>query len=151
MKNKPNKNDRPLTSAADLRGEVSYQDFEFKPHFVRLGALRPEAAKERLVLTPAAKAKIDRRGMVYVLCINRKILKIGCTITDFAARVQSCNCGKKAFRASGTSAAQSAARGWWRAWRPHRRRRRNTRLAPMVYNCRHRFRPRVLMRQARRR
>ena len=102
MKNKPNKNDRPLTSAADLRGEVSYQNFEFKPHFVRLGALRPEAAKERLVLTPAAKAKIDRRGMVYVLCINGKILKIGCTITDFAARVQSYNCGKKAFRASGT-------------------------------------------------
>jgi len=102
MNKKPNKNDQPLASAADLRAEVSYKDFEFEAHFVRLCEVRPEVSKERLVLASTDQTTIDRRGMVYVLCINGKIFKIGCTITDFASRVQSYNCGKKAFRAAGT-------------------------------------------------
>lgn len=102
MNKKPNKNDAPLTKMADLRDEISYQDFEFKPHFVRLCKAHPDVANERLILASANRAKIDRRGMVYALCIGGKIFKIGCTITDFASRVQSYNCGKKAFRASGT-------------------------------------------------
>lgn len=102
MNKKPNKNDRPLTKMADLRDEVSYGDFEFKSHFVRLCRVQPEVANERLVLASTNRDKIDRRGMVYALCIGGKIFKIGCTITDFASRVQSYNCGKKAFRASGT-------------------------------------------------
>ena len=97
-----NKNDAPLSSIDELRGEISYADFEFKQHFVHLCLIKPEISKERIVLEPVATEKISEKGLVYVLCIGGKIFKIGCTITAFEKRVQSYNCGKKAFRASGT-------------------------------------------------
>ena len=97
-----NKNDNPLKSASDLSDEVPYEKFQFKRHFSLLCTLHPNKRKERLEVRSQNETSLPAKGLVYVLCIDGKILKIGCTITAFEKRVQSYNCGRRRFRANGT-------------------------------------------------
>ena len=41
--------------------------------------------------------------MIYVFVINKKIFKIGHTITSISQRIQSYNCGKTEYRIAGTN------------------------------------------------
>lgn len=102
MSKKPNKNDVPLSSLGALRGEVLYSNFEFKKHFVKLCLINPDVANERMLVKTVDADRCKEKGLVYVLCLNKRIFKIGCTITQFEKRVQSYNCGRQAFRDSGT-------------------------------------------------
>ena len=99
---KSNKNDNPLKSATDLSGEVPYKKFQFKRDFSLLCTLHPNKRKEKLEVHSKTEANLPARGLVYVLCIDGKILKIGCTTMAFKKRVQSYNCGRRHFRANGT-------------------------------------------------
>ena len=97
-----NRNDNPLQSVGDLRAEIPYCKFDLKKHFRHLCNLKPDVKNERLLVEPVDAKRFNERGLVYVFCVNGKILKIGHTITDINKRIQSYNCGKKAFRDSGT-------------------------------------------------
>lgn len=58
--------------------------------------------KERLDIEVLDEAKCKERGFVYVFVIEGKIFKVGESITNIKDRIQSYNCGKKAYRENGT-------------------------------------------------
>lgn len=97
-----NKNDSLLQSIKDLRDEISYRQFEFREHFSHLCNLQPDIENERLLVKPVNHKLFEEKGLVYVFCIDNKILKIGNTISEISKRIQSYNCGRQAFRDNGT-------------------------------------------------
>jgi hypothetical protein len=103
MAKKKNRNDYFLKSIDDLKDEISYQDFEYKEHFLHLCNLIPNIDKEKIEVETVNKDKVKIAGLVYVFVISGRIFKIGHSITPIAKRVQSYNCGKLRYRIAGTN------------------------------------------------
>ena len=96
-----NRNDRIL-SAKDIKNQLNFDAFKHREKFSFLCDLVPEKDKERLVIKNADSDLAEKRGVLYVFVLDNKLIKIGSTTTSFKDRVQSYNCGKKAYRKSGT-------------------------------------------------
>jgi hypothetical protein len=89
-------NDRVLTEMTDI--DFKYDDFPYKQYFTKIGHLIPDNDKECVSLD----LSFDRKDLVYIFVIDGIIIKIGSTSTTMKNRIQSYNCGKKAYRKNGT-------------------------------------------------
>ena len=96
-----NRNDR-IISGKDIVNQMDFDSFESKAKFSFLCDMVPEKKRERLVIQNANPDLIKKRGVLYALVLDNKLIKIGSTTTSFKDRVQSYNCGKKAYRENGT-------------------------------------------------
>ena len=103
MAKKKNRNIVILKSADDLKGEVLYNDFEYKKYFIHLCNLIPNNDLEKITIDPIDDIAIKKTGLVYVFVIDGKIFKIGHTITCINKRISSYNCGKTEYRINGTN------------------------------------------------
>lgn len=96
----PNKNDTPLNN---INGSFPLDNFKFKEHFIKIATIMPDASIEALLV----KNIIDERytketSLVYLFVIDGNVVKVGSTTTTMKDRISSYNCGKKAYRKSGT-------------------------------------------------
>lgn len=99
-----NKNENPLRQAKQLAGEISWVNYSQAHIFTHLCTLSPNRNQERLDLKAIhAAADMKRRGVVYVMVIHGRILKIGQSIGTFESRLGSYNTGKVAYRSRGTN------------------------------------------------
>ena len=96
-----NRNDR-IISDKDIIDQMDFDSFEDKDKFSFLCDLVAEKKRERLVIQNANPDLIEKRGVLYIFVLDNKLVKIGSTTTSFWDRVQSYNCGKKAYRTRGT-------------------------------------------------
>jgi len=96
-----NKNEK-IISETDLTDQVIFSSFKHRGFFTFLCDLIPERHKERFVIQNQVPGLVKKRGVLYAFELNGKLIKIGSTTTSFKDRVQSYNCGKKAYRKSGT-------------------------------------------------
>ncbi len=103
MAKRKNKNIQLLKSIADLKEEISYSSFSHKKHFSHLCNLIPNKEKEKLDLKEIEGGDIKKKGLVYIFALNKKIFKIGHTITSIKKRVGSYNCGTRKYRERGTN------------------------------------------------
>lgn len=103
MAKQKNKNVHPIKKLSQLETEISYNDFEYKEHFIHLCNLIPNDEDEKLDIEIINHDKCNNEGLVYVFVINDKIFKIGHTITSIKKRIQSYNCGKVEYRNKGTN------------------------------------------------
>jgi hypothetical protein len=103
MAKKKNRNIVIIKSIDELKNEVNYADFEYKPYFTHICNLVPNVDNERLDIEEIDSQKVKDFGLVYVFVIDEKIFKIGQSITPIKSRVQSYNCGKTEYRISGTN------------------------------------------------
>lgn len=95
-----NKNDKPISN---VDGSFSLEEFDFVDRFVKISTLKPLISKEKIEADIIYdKRYSSRRGIVYVFVIDGKVVKIGSSTTSMKARIQSYNCGKQAYRDSGT-------------------------------------------------
>lgn len=97
-----NKNIKPL-KYEDLINEVEYKNYKYKKYFSHICDLIPNLKDEKIEIInlDPKTGKID--GLVYIMVIDGKILKIGETINTIKDRIQSYNCGKLKHRISGTA------------------------------------------------
>ncbi len=104
MKNtkKQNKNDIPIKNIKEIDNEVLYANFHLKDYFIELCNLIPNIEKEKIEIEAITKEKMSAEGFVYVIVVDKKILKIGQSITNITKRIQSYNCGKQSYRDAGT-------------------------------------------------
>ena len=91
-----------INSIDELTNEINYSEFEFKEHFKHICNLIPNQSLERLDLMVIDENGCNREGVVYVFVIDGKIFKVGESINNIKARVQSYNCGKLEYRLKGT-------------------------------------------------
>ncbi|MBE8182639.1 MAG: restriction endonuclease [Candidatus Portiera sp.] len=63
----------------------------------------PNKEKEKLDLKEIEGGDIKKKGLVYIFALNKKIFKIGHTITSIKKRVGSYNCGTRKYRERGTN------------------------------------------------
>ena len=96
MVKKKNRNIVLIKSITELKKETNYADFQYKKYFIHLCNLIPNKKVEKLEIEKVNSQNIENSGLVYVFVINKKIFKIGQTITPITKRIQSYNCGKKA-------------------------------------------------------
>ena len=98
---KKNRNDIIITEE-DTKNQMYLKDFKYKDMFKLLCYLVPEVDKERIIIEDSGDGLIDKKGILYLLVLDGKILKVGSSTVSFKERVSSYNCGKKAFRNNGT-------------------------------------------------
>ena len=103
MVKKKNRNIVLIKSITELKKETNYADFQYKKYFIHLCNLIPNKKAEKLEIEKVNSQNIENSGLVYVFVINKKIFKIGQTITTIAKRIQSYNCGKTEYRIAGTN------------------------------------------------
>ncbi|MFH1769174.1 MAG: GIY-YIG nuclease family protein [Parcubacteria group bacterium] len=101
MPSRINRTDR-VVDLRELRGELNYEEFEHKDKFVFLCNLIPDVDRERLLIEDEDPNYINKKGLVYLFVFNRKLIKVGSTITTFKDRVTSYNCGRRQYRENGT-------------------------------------------------
>lgn len=97
-----NRNDSLIKNVGELHDEISFSDFIYRRHFVKICELHPDNKNERIIIANEDGKYIDACGLIYVFVAQGKIFKIGQTINTIASRVNSYNCGRKLFRARGT-------------------------------------------------
>lgn len=104
MVKKKNRNIVLLKKIEELSKEIIFDDFEYKEYFEHICDLIPDKENEKLNIELINIEKTEQKeGLVYVFVIDKKIFKIGHTITSFKKRIQSYNCGKTEYRISGTN------------------------------------------------
>ena len=108
MTDKPNKNDVPLKNLSELEANKSYNELPHKDKFLYLFniVIVLDKKKKKLKVNPVNtnnSKDLMRKGLVYILVINNKILTIGSSTNSIVDRVQSYNAGKKKHRKSGTA------------------------------------------------
>ena len=97
-----NKTDIILDIDTVINKSVSFKDFKYKNKFKKIAVLIPNLNKEKLDIEYCNINYKNEKGMVYLFVVNGVLLKIGSTITTLSKRIQSYNCGKKAYRLNGT-------------------------------------------------
>ena len=102
IKNK-NKNIIPLKTINQLENECNYDNFKYKKYFSLICELLPNIEKEKLEIKIIDEIKCKEKGLVYVFVIEGKIFKIGQSVSNIKARIQSYNCGKTEYRINGTN------------------------------------------------
>lgn len=95
-----NKNDNPLT---EIDEKLSFENFQYKDFFEKIATLECDIENEKILV----KGEFDKRyedkiNPVYLFVIKGFIQKVGSSTTTFKKRISSYNCGKKAYRNSGT-------------------------------------------------
>lgn len=104
MAKKYNKNDQPLSDFKDIKQEIAYDKFSYKDNFFYLCDLKPQNKDEKLVIINTQNAnKLEQEGVVYIFVINKKIVKIGSSISSIKGRINSYNTGKRQYRMHGTN------------------------------------------------
>ena len=100
-----NRNENLVTKQEIEDIKLYFKDFQYKKYFKFLCTLHPDPEKERLEIVNAINKKDfnihTKSGLVYVLVMDNKIIKVGSTITPFQKRVSSYNTGKTRYRISG--------------------------------------------------
>lgn len=93
----------PLTSLKALKDEIKWQDYIDKDLFAYYCDLCLNHEGERLTIDIKNDDLTAKEGVVYVLVINDRILKIGQSIQTFKGRLVSYNSGTKKLRKKGTN------------------------------------------------
>ena len=100
-----NRNENFVTKQEIKNVNLYFGNFQYKKHFKFLCTLHPNSQKERLEIRNAVDEKNfnvhTKNGLIYVLVMDNKIIKVGSTITPFQKRVSSYNTGKIKYRISG--------------------------------------------------
>lgn len=96
-----NRNENLITKSEISNVSLTLDGFEYKKYFQFLCTLHPNRAKERLEILNPTNNVDKKSGLVYLLLIDNKIVKVGSTITPFQKRVASYNTGKTRYRISG--------------------------------------------------
>lgn len=97
-----NKNDRPLLLDDIDANKNRLDTFKYFNKFAKVGYLTPNNDKEKVELGYYSDTYKTRRGLVYLFVLDGIILKVGSTTASMKDRIQSYNCGKKAYRDNGT-------------------------------------------------
>lgn len=100
---KQNHNDRIFT-LEEINQQMEFAKYSKFPLFQRIGVLKPEVDKERVVPVPddINNNGFKRGNALYAFVIDGHLFKIGKTDTSIAERINSYNCGKKKHRENGT-------------------------------------------------
>ena len=100
-----NRNENLITKGEIKGVKLTLDNFGYKKYFKFLCTIRPNLKQERLEIKNAVDKKNfnvhTKNGLVYVLVMDNKIIKVGSTITPFQKRVSSYNTGKMKYRISG--------------------------------------------------
>ena len=98
-----NHNDHIYT-IEEIKQEMKFVDYSLSSCFQRIGVLKPEVDKERIVPVPddINNNGFKRGNALYAFVIDGHLFKIGKTDTTIAERINSYNCGKKKHREKGT-------------------------------------------------
>ena len=97
-----NKNDSPLVCLSEA-SKVEIKNFKHFNEFEKICSLFPDKTREKIEIVDIIdKVKVNRKGLVYCFVFNGIVLKVGSSTTNIKNRIQSYNCGKKAYRESGT-------------------------------------------------
>lgn len=102
MASNDSKNIKPLTFK-ELNKEPKYSEFIHSDRFKFVCTLEPNQEGEKVIITNAVEELVNEPGIVYVMVIHDRILKIGQSINSMKDRVTSYNCGKTRFRIAGTA------------------------------------------------
>lgn len=94
-----NKNDQPLN---EIDITIPVDDFPYISHFKKIGDIKANELTESLVIKNKEKCFESDKELVYLFIIDGYIQKVGSTTTTMKKRIQSYNCGKQAYRDSGT-------------------------------------------------
>ena len=101
---KKKKNDNPLRSTDELKSEIPWDEYESVNLFTYYCDLRPVFAKEKLEILNIQEPQISTIcGVVYVLVVNQRILKIGQSTTTITKRLRSYNTGTQSLRIRGSA------------------------------------------------
>lgn len=102
-KKKQNHNDRIFT-LEEIHQQMEFASYSMFPLFQRIGVLKPEVDKERVVAVPddVNNNGFKRGNALYAFVIDGHLFKIGKTDTTIAERISSYNCGRKKHRENGT-------------------------------------------------
>lgn len=79
-----------------------FNEYQLKPYFEKIATLIPDKTTESLKVKESSMKYNSIKGIVYCFVVDGKILKLGKTDTTMKDRVQSYNCGKRAYRERGT-------------------------------------------------
>ena len=91
-----------IISEKDTLNEMDFNEFKYGKYFIFLCTLIPEQENERLVIKETENKLINRQGILYLLILSNRIIKVGSSTVSFKERVSSYNCGRKKFRENGT-------------------------------------------------
>jgi hypothetical protein len=98
-----NKTDKLLHNITELEQEPLYEDFAQSNLFAPLCKVTPNQQEEKLNITWESNSEdMNRVGLDYLIVVNDRIFKLGHSTTNIKKRIQSYNCGKKAYRENGT-------------------------------------------------
>lgn len=102
-KKKQNHNDHIFT-LEEINQQMEFANYSMSPLFQRIGVLKPEVDKERVVPIPddVNNNGFKRGNALYAFVIDGHLFKIGKTDTTIAERINSYNCGRKKHRENGT-------------------------------------------------
>jgi hypothetical protein len=98
-----NHNDHIFT-LEEVYQQMKFEDFSLSTLFQRIGVLKIEPEKERVVPIPddVHNNGFKKENALYAFVIDGHLFKIGKTDTTIAERINSYNCGKKKHREKGT-------------------------------------------------
>lgn len=80
---------------------LKQNDVPYSDYFCHIGNIHPDVKEEKLLFELNSGLR-DEPGLVYLLLLKDKVVKIGCTTVTMKKRIQSYNCGKKIYRDRGT-------------------------------------------------
>lgn len=88
---------KPLQDVRDLDEEVQWDKWGFKEEvrFIHCCTLVADVANEKLIAEVRDEVAMQRHGIVYVLVVNDRILKIGQSLKSFKKRLVSYNAGTR--------------------------------------------------------
>ena len=89
---------RTKNPISELRNGVLWKDYHDKRHFNPCCTLAVDKPGERLTIAKVHDEEgMKRRGIVYVLAVDGRILKIGQSMNTFRKRLTSYNSGKEEY------------------------------------------------------
>lgn len=94
-----NRNDEPLK---EIDTTIPMNDFPYISHFKKIGTIKANEPTESIVIKSKESSFESDKELVYLFVIDGYIQKVGSTTTTMKKRIQSYNCGKQAYRDSGT-------------------------------------------------
>ena len=94
--------DRILGDASEIEPKIMAEDIPWFEKFTLAGYIVPNKANERIDIETLDYNLFNTRGVVYLIVVDGILFKIGQTSNTMAERVKSYNCGKMAYRDSGT-------------------------------------------------
>lgn len=101
---KVNKNESPIRTIREIKNEVKWDEYEYSSLFTHYCDVEPNFDNERLEIVHIHEYNlVDVKGIVYVLVVENRIIKMGQSINEFSSRLGSYNSGKMAYRARGTN------------------------------------------------